>query len=333
MSDTSAATLATPIHIPAEQLQIDGTAIGRLADLGAKSTGITIADVVYDGGRGLPDDFPIAIVHGEQPKLLSLKAFAEEWRTTPAARTGIARALTLESFIALVNRHKGDASAVFADTDWTKPSFTAVVDYHSEGDEIEGSVANGKHRVRYEFPLSEEWKAWIAGDGKPMDQIDFAMMIEDRMSELSNPTDATKIWMERDFQTTMATPAQLLTLARGLQVNVESKVKDFRTLQSGAAQVTFEEKHTGADGQPLTVPGLFVLNISPFFMGEKIEIPVRLRYRARSGSISWFYQIYRPDASITEAVRDAILEVRSKTELPVYEGAPEMDDLGTPVRR
>lgn len=331
MSDTNIENLGTPITGFAEQLQINGTAIDKLSDLGAKATGVSLAEInVAVPFDGLPTRFPIAIKHGDQPSLVSVKALAEEWRSHPDARVGIASTLTLESFIALVNRHKSPNSAVFADTDWTKPALTAVIDYHPEED---ADAANGRHRVRYEFPLSEEWKAWIAMDGKPMDQMIFAAMIEDRMAELSDPTDATRIWMERDFQTTMATPAQLITLSRGLQVNVEAKVKDFKMLQSGAGQVSFEETHTGANGQPLTVPGLFVLSVAPFFMGDKIEIPVRLRYRVKSGSISWFYQIYRPDASITEAVRNAILEVRSGTGLPVYEGTPEMDDLGTPVRR
>lgn len=330
MSDTPTENISLPIAGFAEQVQINGTAIDKLADLGAKATGVSLAEIAiavpFDG---LPTRFPIAIKHGDQPSLMSVKALAEEWRSHPDARVGIAKTLTLESFIALVNRHKIGDSAVFADTDWTKPRLTAVIDYHP----VEYSdAANGKHRVGYAFPLSEEWKAWVEGNGKPMEQADFAAMIEDRQAELSSPTEATKIWMERDFQTTMATPAQLITLSRGLQVNVESKVKNFKTLQSGAGQVVFEETHNGADGLPITVPGLFAINIAPFFMGDKIEIPVRLRYRVKSGSIIWFYQIYRPDASITEAVRNAIIEVRSKTELPVYEGAPEMDAAGTPVR-
>jgi hypothetical protein len=329
---TTTSTASVPISGFGEMVQIDGSAIDKLAQLGADAAGVTIAEIsVKVPFDGLPTVFPIAIKHGDQPSLLSVKALAEEWRDRPDTRAGTAKMLTLESFIELVVRHRSDETVTFANTDWTKPSLTAVIDYHPRPEGTREVAANGRHRVHYAFPLSEEWKAWIKGDGVPMEQVDFAAMIEDRMAELSNPTDATKIWMERDFQTTMATPAQLITLSRGLQVNVEAKVKDFKTLQSGAGQVVFEESHSGADGQPLTVPGLFVLYIAPFFMSDKIEIPVRLRYRVRGGKIIWFYQIYRPDAAITEAVRDAIHAVRQETGLPVYEGAPEMNDSGRPV--
>ena len=108
-------------------------------------------------------------------------------------------------------------------------------------------------------------------------------------------------------------------------------MKNNVTLQSGEGQIVFEESHTGADGQPVKVPGLFVLNVSPFFMGEPIEIPVRLRYRVTGGKLIWFYQIYRPDQSITQAVRHAMGDVRNGTDLPVYEGSPEMAANGAIV--
>jgi uncharacterized protein YfdQ (DUF2303 family) len=323
MSETTSTPAATILASPADTLQIDGDAVEKLAKLGAKATGVDILRVEGISAVGVPYDFPIGIVHGEKPELASLKRFAEEWRTQPASRKGTAKALTLESFIDLVNRQKNRDSVVFADSNWREPSLTAVLDYHpNDGDTDEARY--GHHRVHYPFPLSEEWKGWLLNDGKTMDQTDFAELIEDHIQELGSPTDAEKIWMERDFQTTVATPSKLITLSRGLQVNVAANVKDFRNLQSGEGQIVFEEQHNGADGQPIIVPGLFILKISPFFNGDPISIPVRLRYRVKSGKLFWVYQIYRPDAAINEAILNALGDVRAKTELPVYEGAPEM---------
>ncbi|WP_062111092.1 DUF2303 family protein [Aureimonas sp. AU40] len=327
--------LPSNLHLN-ETLRLDGDAVDKLAELGSRATGVEILKI-DDLPASLRSiglmSFPLALVHGENPKLQSLKSFAEEWRDTPEFRRGQAKALTLDSFIALVNRHKvPDTSVVFADSNWKAPSLTAVIDYHQTENAADTDAPGwGKHRVHYPFPLSEEWKRWIKDDGQPMEQAEFAAMIEDRMTELAAPDDGLRIMVERDFQTTVATPSQLITLSRGLQINVESKVKDMRTLQSGASQVVFEETHTGADGQPLAVPGVFVIRVSPFFMGDPILIPVRLRYRVRSGKIMWFYQIYRPDASITEAVRAAMQDVAAKTELQVFEGTPEMRSDGAIV--
>jgi len=95
-------------------------------------------------------------------------------------------------------------------------------------------------------------------------------------------------------------------------------------LQTGAAQIVFEEEHRDANGNVLKVPGLFLLSIAPFFMGEKARIPVRLRYRVAGGKIIWFYQICRPDLAVTTRVREDLAIVAEETALPTFEATPEM---------
>lgn len=302
----------------------NAAAIRAIAELGRDATGVTFHKITSpeDIDDGLPGEIEIGIKHGASPALLSLKDLFEEHRIRPARKSGTAKGLTLASFIDLAIRHKTENSVVFADTTWTKPSFTAVIDYHEAG--VLGEPAFGKHRVHYAFPLSEEWQAWISQNGKPMSQGDFAAFIEDRIAELSSPLDPERAQIERDFGTTCATPAELIRLSRGLQVNVDAKVKRAINLQTGEAQIEFEETHKDADGKPIKVPGMFVLNVAPFFMGEKTRVPVRLRYRVSGDKISWYYQIYRPDQAITERVRSDLAIVASETSLPTYEGSPEM---------
>lgn len=295
--------------------------IAAIVDLTRKSLGSEIKIVSLPAlGPGLPTAIP-AIFDNRNSDVKPAQALIEAFRVKPARKTGTARALTLQAFIDLTNRHKTEHSAVFADTDWKKPSFQTVVDYHEA--KSEGAADNLKHRVSYSFPSSEEWKAWVEQNGEPMEQGKFAAFLEDRIADLSAPTDAERIWLERDFGTTVATPAQLIQLSRGLQVNVDSVVKNVVNLASGEAQVAFEETHTDGDGKPLKVPGIFMLAIAPFFMGEKVSLPVRLRYRKAGQKIVWFYQMYRPDQFVTERVRDDLTTVADKTELPTFEGAPE----------
>lgn len=327
-----------------------GEMIEAIKDLAVRAAGVSISSVWHPsaGTAGVPAAIPVAIKHGEQPSVESVADLFERYRTRPVRKSGIAKALTLQSLIDLTQRHQTEHTAVFADTNWRQPSITAVIDYH-EIDQVVGDVvpegadptsldaaladdvaiepgapAFGKHRIHYAFPLSEEWQAWVKQDGKPMEQADFAAFIEDHIAELSAPTDAERIWLERDFQTMVATPAQLIQLSRGLQVNINAVVKNVVTLQSGEGQVTFDEQHVGSDGKPLKVPGLFVLNIAPFFMGTAISIPVRLRYRPAGGKVVWFYQIYRPDEHITGRIRADLRKVAEETGLPAYEGSPEM---------
>ncbi|TPN16429.1 DUF2303 family protein [Mesorhizobium sp. B2-1-3] len=293
-----------------------------MAALGAKAEGVEIAALANTAQvPGLPEAIPVLLKRGTAPGIDGLDRLFEPYRQHPARKTGQAVAQTFEAFCTLTLRHQTEHSAIFANMDWRKPTLTTIVDYHELAD---GHANFGKHRIHYAFPLSEEWQKWVATDGEKMDQGAFAWFLEDRVAELSSPTDEEKLQYERDFATTIATPAQLVELSRGLQVNVESKVKASTTLQSGEGQIAWEETHNGADGKPLKVPGIFMLNIAPFFMGEKVRIPVRLRYRPSGGKVIWFYQIYRPDQFITQHVRDVLGETRRQTNLPTFEGTPEM---------
>lgn len=78
-----------------------------------------------------------------------------------------------------------------------------------------------------------------------------------------------------------------------------------------------------AAGKPLKVPGVFVLSVAPFFMGEAVRLPVRLRYRADGGKLAWYIVPYRPDLHVTERVRDDLDMVAHGTSLPTFEGSPE----------
>lgn len=314
MSQTTTTPPVAP-SVPALDLKL----IADLATSAAEVQRIAI-DTQELADEGLPISVPV-LWDPKAGRVIGLKEFVEPYRVHPREKRGTAKALTLASFIHLVNRHKTDASAVFADTNWKKPSFTAVIDYHPASS---NDARNGKHRVGYEFPLSEEWQAWVKMDGQPMSQLDFAAFLEDRIRELASPTDAEKNVLEQDYQTKIATPSALMTLSRGLQINVESKVKDIRNLQSGAAAIQFEEVHKDADGRPLEIPGLFLLNIAPFFMGEPVRIPVRLRYRKSGGSLVWFFQMVRPDEYVTRRVRLDLDEVAERTTLPCFEASPEM---------
>lgn len=321
MPDTPEPIIGEPLPMaPYSPFEFD---LAAAAELGAKAEGAELVSITPpDGIAGLPASVPALIKRGAQPGIIGVKDLVDAWRRHPERKIGAAEAQTFEAFVALVNRHATDDSAIFADCDWTKPSFTAVIDYHEKKNG--GRADWGKHRVRYTFPLSDEWKAWTGQNGQPMKQAEFAWFLEDRVAELSSPTEHEKITLEAQFQTTLATPAQVVELSRGLSVHVDTRVKAQTVLQSGEGQISWEESHNDAAGKPLKVPGLFMLSIAPFFMGEPVRIPVRLRYRPAGQALTWFYQIYRPDLAITEHVRHRLIDARHETGLPAYEGAPEM---------
>jgi len=284
---------------------------------------VTAAQPVQVVNVNTPDGAVIPVVTQascEGTRLVNLQAIANEWLTAPRRRKGIAKAFTLDGFIALVNRHKDADSAVFADIISERPALTGVIDYNT----TDQKPRFGEHRVFYAFPISDEWKAWKDGDGKSLSQGDFAAWIEDHIAELASPYDAERGEFEPLVQATFGAPNEIVRLARGLQINVDSVVSDIRTLQSGEGQIKFEESHKGSDGKPLKVPGLIMLSIPLFVGGANVRVPARLRYRVGGGKITWSYHLYRWKEAFRLALKDDVERVGTETELPVFEGHPEV---------
>lgn len=334
MSETShdPATIADILTTSSVHLASD--TIDRIAALGVAAAGAEVIEIPnLADDDGLPSLVPAILIHGTDPKVISARDLIAQWRIRPARKTGTATALTLDSLIALANRHKTADSVIFAITDWLKPSITAVIDYHG------AAPANLCHRIRYEFPLSEAWKFWSAlhlrttgmtPDGRPggtpprgLSQAEFAALLEDRIVDLASPTEAEAGWIRDTYQTTCATPAEVMQLARGLTIHVDSTIRQAVTLQSGEASMAFSEAHKDSGGAPLKIPGVALLSIPPFDGGAAVRIPLRLRYRVSEGKAVWYPHLYRPDQFVVERISDDLDHVADRTGLPVYAGTPE----------
>lgn len=269
------------------------------------------------GAMEIPGGHVALVPKDDGIALVSLKPFIDELRDAPERIAGKAETATLASFIALVKRHASGDSAIFGD--FSVPALTAVVDYHT----LDHKPKFARHRIRYGFPLSEEWKAWSAQNGKPMAQGEWAAFIEDRIADLASPTpEETALWLPI-FKTDVAAPSDLVTLARGLSVAVEARVTEARVLQSGDSQLVFEENHKNAAGERLIVPGLFVVRAPLFEDAEPSRLLARLRYRVKEGRLTWFYQLYRADQALRDSLRAALAKAATETGLPAYEGSPE----------
>lgn len=250
----------------------------------------------------------------------SVKAEIDKWRDAPERRRGTAVVGTIASFVDLVNRHKDANSAIFADLSDDKPCLTAVIDYHK----LDGGARFGAHRIQYGFPISPEWAAWRAGNGRSMPQGEWASFIEEHIADLVAPLAAEKSQFETLFQTKIALPSELISLSRNMQISVEARIKDVRVIQTGESEIVYEEVHKDGSGQKLIVPGLFIINIPLFRDGHPVRITVRLRYRRNDGKISWFYQLYRASEAVRARLQDDCDAVVKDTALPLYEGKPEV---------
>lgn len=267
----------------------------------------------------------LVIVKGNSVQPLPATHF-DDYREEPAERTGTANFTAIESLIDHVNRFKDTDSALFAVDDRTKPSITAILNYHRAG--AEGAPRFGGHRSCFAFPLSDEWKAWAQQDGKPLTMGEFAAFLEDRIIDvLDSPAESDLSDDLRRFVGAVggaiATPNKLIELSVGLKVNDNSAVKQAVNLSTGEAQIQFVSEHVDDQGQPLKVPSLFLIGIPVFKNGPAYRIAARLRYRKTAEGLVFFYQLWRADRTFDHSFTEACERVRDETELPLLFGSPE----------
>ncbi|RXF72082.1 DUF2303 family protein [Hansschlegelia zhihuaiae] len=302
-----------------DDLPKTASAVEAIADLARKAAEAQVLSIPTGGlGDGLPPAVPV-LFNSRSGAVVSLKSSIEEFRQQPHARQGVATVTTLASFIELMNRHKGDDSAIFAQTKWPNLKLTGVVDYHG----LNHEPAHGRHRVRYQFPITDEMTAWIANSGMAMPQAEFAAFLEEHAAELASPFEGESQEYELLFKEKVGSPTDIISLSRELEIFVGQKVKNKTRLQSGEQSIEFVEEHTDAKGKKVVIPGAFIVSVQAFVDGEKVRIPARLRYRVKGSDILWFYQLYRWEFWLREQVQNDLEKVVGGTGLPAFEGVDE----------
>lgn len=259
------------------------------------------------------------------PKLVSTRELLAPYDTKPERRRGTAILEDLDSFVAHTNRFKGPTSALFASLGDGAPRLTAVLDYHQPGDDTFSGARFGQHRGLYKFPLSEEWRAWMAVAGKALTQQAFAEFLETRVIDVIDPKRAGESIADlaADLGISLTTPSRLLELSKGLQVRVNSKVAQAVSLSNGETQFSYATEHQDDKGAPLKIPNAFLIGIPVFDREDAYQLLVRLRYRVREGSVSWSLEPHNTSKALADAFEGACKEAQEQTILPLFFGSPE----------
>lgn len=254
----------------------------------------------------------------------SARQHLDETLERPRRRKGVAALQTLESFIAHTKRFAGPSSALFAVE--SPPALWSVIDYHAAG--FESPASFGCHRATYKFSLSDEWGAWQSMNEVTMTQKEFAEFIEDRITDIADPSHAKDSAALRELLellgTQFATPSRLLELSRGLSVRQNNRVKQSQNLATGEASIVFETSLESEAGEALKVPGAFLIGVPVFKHGAMYRLAARLRFRVTNGSIGWSYKLHNASRALEHAFLEACDMATKETGLPLFFGHPEV---------
>lgn len=280
-------------------------------------------------------------------RLQSLKPLLDEYLPRPDRAAGFAVLTTLASFVEHVKRHADPRRSVtFADGDTSR--LIAIYDYHSAGttgaetgmlgeDELpdDQKVVFGApgepgwcgHGAIYTCPFSTAWEAWTAAADKPMTPEQFANFLEDRIEDVTPEVlaDSSLAKLLDLLGGTVASPTVLIGLARNLQVNVNSSVRQALNLSSGEVDIAYIESHEAQQagaGQAIRVPSMFAIGIAVYDGGEGYQLGVKLRYRLAQGKLTWFFQIHRVNEAADLAFDRVVVQAREAAGVPVLLGTP-----------
>lgn len=314
---------------------LEGMASGAAAIIDFAEGNLGHEITTLDGdGRGVQ---PVVAVLPSGRLVQDLRPMFDAWLERPRRVEGIAKHQTLESFIEHVNRFKQPESAIFGNRVMPGATLLAVIDYHNPARlglaEAEGDAVGGNdivpawcaHTVLYPMPVSEEWSAWTKANGAKLDQMAFALLIEERLADVvvvGDGASPTVDMMVKQLGVKMGTPAELVQFSRGLKVNVGGEVGDEVNPSSGEVSLTFTKTHRSKSGGELAVPGAFVLSIPVFEDGTRYLVVARLRYRIDE-AVTWWVDLYRPDVVFRAAFNEAANTAHENTGLPLYLGKPE----------
>lgn len=268
--------------------------VGTLLAVGAASVQFRIPE---EGGKPyalVPNDYSVRDLEHVMP--------------APIRKRGAIVTTDSPSFIAYLLKHlDADGSVVYAeiDSENSKCNLLAVINDHC----MEAPQWRD-HTCAFSPKQAIEWKRWLGKDKVKMSQSDFATWLEDNLPDIATVP-------------TMPNGAEILAMALAFEANSDKRLRSKVNLQSGGFTFEFVDKENDATRTTMQVFERFTIGI-PVFDGSTSAYPLeaRLKYRENAGSVSFWYELIRPDRVFKTAVADEVATIKEQTGLLIVSGVP-----------
>ena len=192
-------------------------------------------------------------------------------------------ALSIESFLQYWNRFADEKSTIFADIEHGK--FVGVIDYH----ETPAEPRRKLHKVIYNCPFTKEWNDWTENNDTPLEQIEFALFVEDHMRQFETPSGG-----------------DMMKIALTIKSKTDVEFESGQNISNGEVKFAYKETLNGQAGinGEMSIPEEFTLALRPFQNGAAYKIPARFRYRKNPSGIKMWYTLQQPHLILEDAIND-----------------------------
>jgi len=222
------------------------------------------------------------------------------------ARVGIA---TTPDFINYLKRQGSlDSCTIWCEADYPigKVEYTAIINDHTEA---EDGQQWRDHIATYVPAKSVEWRRWNDANAKAMDQMTFANFLETNLADIASAEG-------------YPTGTEMLTMATGLEIIQDSRIKSAVRIQSGGVRVEYVDDANADTAKSMEVFSKFALGLPVFWGGDAYQVEARLKYKLREGKLTFWYELTRPDKTLEDAAHSITAAIQSSTGFPMFHGNP-----------
>jgi len=227
----------------------------------------------------------------------------------PARKRGAIITSDSASFIEYLKKHSTPTGSVIYSEVQSEQSVCKMIAVIDDNDT--SSPQWRQHTCSFDPKQAVEWTRWLGKNKVKMSQSDFATWLEDNLPDIATVP-------------TMPTGSEILAMALGFEANSDKKLRSKINLQSGGFTFEYVDKENDATRTTMQVFERFTIGI-PVFDGSHNAYPVeaRLKYRPQDGgSVSFWYELIRPDLVFKTAVADEVEAIKDGTGLMLLFGKP-----------
>ena len=212
---------------------------------------------------------------------------------------------TPESFADYVNLFKIEDTMIFACVGNQGATITAVIDYHLDA----VTPRRCAHWCTCKLAPTVEWNRWMAANGVPKAQLDFAEFLEENQDLITSPPGA-----------------ELLELVQTLEGKNHVRFNSAVRLPTGRISLAYEEDvelrgGVTPDKGKVEMPPIITAGIAPFEGLDKYLVTARLRWRIADRKITFFLNTVNPHRIVRDAVNGVLAMVEEKTMIKPILGA------------
>lgn len=226
----------------------------------------------------------------------------------PARKRGNVVTTDSESFIFYTKKHGSlDDCTIYAEIESEKNVFELVAVINDHGAD---KAQWRDHRCTFVPKQAVEWSRWLGKNKVQMTQVDFASWLEENLSDVASVAG-------------MPSGADILAMALGFEANSDKKLRSKVNLQSGGYTFEFVDEEKNETRTTMKVFERFTLGI-PVFDGSSSAFPIeaRLKYREKSGALTFWFELIRPDRVFKTAVTEELQRIKNETGFPIVSGTP-----------